>query len=117
MIRARSLEPGDDRLGAHSQFDDLQRHRMAHRLGLFSNIDDLTPSFTDAFQQFVATESLPDGFVQFVRRVGLRETLIFGWGLVELVPPKSITLQLRCRLFVFPVTSCFRHSHCSLPGE
>lgn len=66
------------------------------RVSIFS------PPLVDLFQELVATDGLPHGFVSRHRRAELCEALIVadGWGLVELIPAGGLGGQQRLRLFV-----------------
>jgi hypothetical protein len=65
------LESGDDLLGVHAEFDHLERHTSAHRLGLLSDIDHAAAALADFLQNLVAPDSLADGLVGRVRKLGL----------------------------------------------
>ncbi len=61
------LEPGDDLLRVHAQFDDLERHATSHRFSLLGYIHHAAPALADALQQLVAPERLAH---RFVGRIG-----------------------------------------------
>jgi len=48
------FEPGDDFLGIHAQFDDLERDAATHGFLLFGHVNNPTTAFADLLQQFVA---------------------------------------------------------------
>ncbi len=50
---AFGLEPGDDRLGIHARFDDLEGDRSADGLLLLGHVDDAHAPFADLLEQLV----------------------------------------------------------------
>src|SRR3954447_14381647 len=52
------FEPSDDRLGIHSQLNDLQRYMATNRLKLLRHVNHPAPAFADLLEQLTAADSL-----------------------------------------------------------
>jgi len=64
---ALGLEPSDDLLGVHPQFDDLEGDPPSHRLLLFGRPDRAEAALAKFFQEFVAPDSCPCAFRNVLR--------------------------------------------------
>jgi hypothetical protein len=65
---ALRLEPGNDLLGVHPQFDDFESDAPAHRRGLLGHVDDAAATFAQFLEQLVGADPLKRRF----RIIGFR---------------------------------------------